>query len=60
MPYQITWREVHLGHMLVDTEEQAKFCTSCEGRDIEDPRYIWKKKVFDVDYVEMTTKEEDS
>ena len=61
MPYQVTWREVNLGHMIVGTEEEeAKFCISGEGRDMDDPRYIWKKKVFDVDYVEMTTKEGDS
>ena len=58
MTYQITWREVNLGHMIVETEEEAKFCISDEGRDMDDPRYIWKKQVYDIDYVEMITKEE--
>ena len=60
MPYQVTWREVNLGHMIVETEEEAEFCIGSEGRNMDDPRYIWKKQIYDIDYVEMTTKEEDS
>ena len=56
MTYQITWREVNLGHMIVETEEEAQ--EFIQQPDMDDPRFTWKKKVYDIDYVEMITREE--
>ena len=52
MPYQITWREVNLGHMIVETEEEA--AEFIQQPDMDDTRFTWKKKIYDVNYVEMT------
>ena len=58
MTYQITWREVNLGHMIVETEEEA--AEFIQQPDMDDPRFTWKKKIYDVNYVEMTpTKEKE-
>ena len=56
MTYQITWREVNLGHMIVETEEEAQ--EFIQQPDMDDPRFTWKKKVYDINYVEMTTRED--
>ena len=57
MPYQITWREVNLGHMIVETEEEAT--EFIQQPDMDDPRVTWNKRIYDVNYVEMTlTKEQ--
>ena len=52
MPYQITWREVNLGHMIVETEEEA--AEFIQQPDMDDPRFTWKKQIYDINYVEMT------
>ena len=56
MTYQITWREVNLGHMIVETEEEAE--EFIQQPDMDDPRFTWKKRIYDIDYVEMITREE--
>ncbi len=56
MTYQITWREVNLGHMIVETEEEAE--EFIQQPDMDDPRFTWKKKIYDINYVEMTTRGE--
>ena len=43
MTYQITWREVNLGHMIVETEEEAQ--EFIQQPDMDDPRFTWKKSL---------------
>ena len=57
MTYQITWREVNLGHMIVETEEEAQ--EFIQQPDMDDPRFTWKKKIYDIDYVEMINREKE-
>ena len=58
MTYKITWNEVNLGHMIVETEEEAQ--EFIEKSNMDDPRFTWKKRIYDIDYVEMKASEKES
>ena len=56
MTYKITWNEVNLGHMIVETEEEAQ--EFIEELNMDDPRFTWEKSIYDIDYVEIESSEE--
>lgn len=51
--FRVTWKEIHVGYMVVDTKEEAEFCTNSEGKNLDDPRYKWDMYIDELDYEEV-------